>query len=208
MSGNGRRLIAREGIPFLLSALILTITGYIFLGVFVASLFALLLLSCAFYFRDPVCELPSAPLAVLCPVSGRIDSIELTQDPWLERNSYKIRISMGLWDAHGLRSPIEGKVMKQWSTVDKDSQSARQYAYWIKTDEDDDLVMSLNITRSLSYVEMTMVTGERSGQGQRCGYIYPSGDIDIFLPDSAKLTVETGNHVMAGSDILGQFVRN
>jgi phosphatidylserine decarboxylase len=206
MSGNGHRLIAREGIPVLLVLLLLMVSAYIFLG-FVYSLF-FLLLSCfaVFLFRDPKCEVPALPLAILSPASGRVISISQAEDPCLSRPAIKIRIKISPSDVHSLRSPTEGKVMNQWSTVDINAEFSKQIAYWIKTDEGDDLLMALGMDSGARFTRISLYSGGRAGQGQRCGFLYFTGIIDVYLPENARVNIGVGEQVRSGTAILGQFV--
>jgi len=104
MSGNGHRLIAREGMPVLLSLLVLTIITYIFIGLFSSLIFLLLVLISGFLFRDPVCDVPATPLAIISPASGKVMSVSQAEDPWLSRSAIRVRIKISPWDVHSLRS--------------------------------------------------------------------------------------------------------
>jgi phosphatidylserine decarboxylase len=182
------------------------ITAYIFLGFFSALLILLLFVIAAFLFRDPICEIPAVPLAVLSPASGTVLSVAQAEDPWLSRSAIKVRIKISAWDAHSLRSPIEGKVMNQWSSSEADSEFRRRVAYWIKTDEGDDILMALGMSAGTKFTRMTIYSGERSGQGQRCGFLYFAGVIDVYLPANTRVSIKAGERVTSGTTILGYFV--
>jgi phosphatidylserine decarboxylase len=206
MSGNGHRLIAREGMPVLLSLLVLTIITYIFVGLFSSLIFLLLIPIAGFLFREPVCDVPATPLAIISPASGKVLSVTQLEDPWLSRSAIRVRIKILPWDVHSLRSPIEGKVMNQWSSCDAESEFERQIAYWIKTDEGDDLLMALGMNSGAKFTRMGLYSGNRAGQGQRCGFMYLTGVIDIYLPENSRVNVKAGQQLMSGTDTLGQFV--
>lgn len=206
MSGNGNRIIAREGLPVLAVLLLATITAYIFSGLLVSLLFAVLLAGGVFVFRDPVCEVPADPLAILSPASGEIVSICEVEDYWLSRRAQRIRIKLSISDAHSLRSPIEGKVMNQWQTCEARGEFMRHCAFWIQTDESDDLVLGLGTNAASLYTRMTLTSGQRTGQGQRCGFLYLSGTIDVYVPENARVKLSVGDLVCAGTTILAHFV--
>ncbi len=206
MSGNEHRLITREGIPVLGVLFILGILVYVFLGVFPASFIIVLFAGAVILFRDPKCVLPSAPLAVLSPASGRVLSVTDVEDYWLSRRAIRIRIRISPWDPHSLRCPTEGKVMNQWSPTGSRPGFERQYAYWIQTDEDDGLLLALGVGRAAIFTRMTITSGQRVGQGQRCGFLYFSGVIDVYLPANSRVSVSPGEQISAGTSILGQFV--
>lgn len=206
MSGNEQRIIANEGAPVLVALLILAAATYILIGLFSSLFFILLFFMAGFLFRDPLCEIPAAPLAVLSPASGRVLSVSQVDDPWLSRPAIMIRIEISVWDVHSLRCPTEGKIMNQWSTGDGKQEFDRQYAYWLQTDEGDDLLMALGINSAAKFTRMTIFAGERAGQGQRCGFLYFAGVIDVYLPENSRISIKAGDKVAAGSAILGQFV--
>ena len=55
---------------------------------------------------------------------------------------------------------------------------------------------------------MYLHSGERVGQGQRCGYFYFGGVIDVFLPLESKVQVEVGQYVQSGSSVLAQLIHS
>ena len=80
---------------------------------------------------------------------------------------------------------------------------------WVKekTDEDDDLVMLVGMESGARFTRVNIQSGERTGQGQRCGFLYISGIIDIYMPENARVSVSEGDQLNSGADILGEFVR-
>ena len=207
MSGNGKRLIAREGIPVLAILLLATVLCYVFSGFALSLFFAALLLSGVFLFRDPVCEVPADPLAIVSPASGEIVSICEVEDYRLSRRAQRVRIKLSLGDTHSLRSPIEGKVLNQWHSSEAGGDFQRYCAFWIQTDESDDLVLGLGMDAAAMFTRMTLSSGQRAGQGQRCGFLYLSGTIDVYVPENARIELTSGEHVCAGTTILAHFVR-
>lgn len=208
MSGNGQRVFAKEGQPILIALLVLAAAMYILFGLFSALFVILLFIAAAILFRDPLCQVPAAPLAVLSPASGRVLSVSQVEDPWLSRPATMVRIKISAWDAHGLRCPTEGKVMNQWSSGNDRQEFDRQYAYWLQTDEGDDLVMALGMNSAAKFTRMSIFAGKRAGQGQRCGFLYFAGVIDVYLPENSRISIKTGDRVTAGTAILGLFVHS
>ncbi len=206
MSGNGKRIIAREGLPVLALLLLAAIATYVFIGFLVSLVFVALLFSAAFLFRDPVCVVPADPLAIVSPACGEIVSICEVEDYWLSRRAQRIRIKLSITDTHSLRSPIEGKVINQWQSSEAGGEFMRHCAFWIQTDESDDLVLGFGMDASALYTRMTLSSGQRAGQGQRCGFLYLSGTIDIYVPENARLAISAGEAVCAGTTILAHFV--
>jgi phosphatidylserine decarboxylase len=55
---------------------------------------------------------------------------------------------------------------------------------------------------------MYLHSGERVGQGQRCGYFYFGGVVDVFMPIQSKVQVEVGQYVEYGSTVLAQIIHS
>jgi len=49
-------------------------------------------------------------------------------------------------------------------------------------------------------------SGERIGQGKRCGFIPCGTRMDIDLPKQARSPVSVGDSVNGGTDLIGEFV--
>ena len=183
---------------------------------FVSSIvsFVLAIIFCFFLFllRDPQRTIPSLPLAILSPVEGRVILIDEVNDPWLNlrginRQAKRIRIKMSSLDVYSLRSPVEGKVMEQWSEKCKEENGQRKFAFWIRTDEGDDIVTVFRLSPcAAACFRIYIQSGERLGQGQRCGYLYFGGTVDIYIPENSKLKVEPGQTITSGEDVLAYLV--
>lgn len=212
MPSNRYPFIAKEGwlLLFVLAGLIL-MTFY-----FISSIvsFVLAIIFCFFLFllRDPQRTIPSLPLAILSPVEGRVILTDEVDDPWLNqqginRQAKRIRIKMSSLDVYSLRSPVEGKVMEQWSEKCKEENGQRKFAFWIRTDEGDDIVTVFRLSPcAAACFRIYIQSGERLGQGQRCGYLYFGGTVDIYIPENSKLEVEPGQTITSGEDVLAYLV--
>jgi len=200
--------IAREVRILVLVLALLAIIAKVYLGWVVALVVLLLILPVIYIFREPACQIPSSPLAVVSPANGVVVSVETVTDPLLERTAKKCRIKMSIWNVHTLRSPIEGKVKNQWTAAGDEPGIKRRYSYWIQTDEGDDIVLSISAGIYSPFVNIKLRCGERTGQGQVCGYLYFAGVIDILVPERTRIDLKAGDRVECGSAILGQLIRN
>lgn len=206
MATNGNPVIARQGWPLIAALLVLAVAAKIFLGWTSAAVVLVFVLAVAFIFRDPGREIPPAPLAIVSPASGTVTDIETVTDPWLERQARKCSINMSLLDVHSLRSPTEGKVMDQWSSEPQEPGIRRRYTYHIRTDEGDDVVLSLAMGALAVMVRLTMTCGDRVGQGQPCGFLFFAGVIELYVPESTRLAVQKGDRIDSGTGIIGKLI--
>jgi len=206
MPGNTIPLIAREGRAILLALLIATVLAYHYVGDAAAAIAGIVFCLSLFLLRDPEQAVPSLPLALVSPVHGRVVSADAAADPRLSRRAIDIRINVSFLDIYSLRSPIEGKIMDQWSAQDSGGAGYR-FAFWVKTDEDDDVVVSVRLNGLAAWrFRFYGHSGERIGHGQRCGYLYFGGTVDVLVPENSKILVKPGEHVTSGSAVLAQLV--
>ena len=113
---------------------------------------------------------------------------------------------MSYLDVHILRSPIEGKVKNQWAQTNLDNGIKKRYTYWIQTDEGDDIVYSIGTVKFSPFLGINLRCGERTGQGQRSGYLYFSGIVDVYVPETSRIMINTDDNIEAGSSILAMII--
>lgn len=216
MSSHHHTLVAREGWLLISLALIATVLTLYFLSSIAAVPFLLVTLCLLFLFRDPPRKIPSSPLALVSPVDGTIMSIEQFYDDFLQRDATRITIKMNWFGIYSTRSPMEGKVMEQWlDGLSKDHREKGgigagkgKIAQWIQTDEGDDLVLCMVKDKITRRPGCMAHSGQRVGQGQRCGFIHFGALIEMLVPVNSRIEVKKGEKVLAGSDIVATLVRN
>ncbi len=159
----------------------------------------------AFLWRDPRRRPPADPLAVLAPVDGRVLAVERATDPWLDRPAWRVRLRQSPLGPFALFSPTEGKLMEHWRRGRRDQEGAL-YACWLRTDEDDDVTLVIDLRRWPRALRSPWRVGERLGQGQRCGLAGYGVVVSVYLPAGAAPTVVVGERLRGGRDVLGKFV--
>jgi len=199
-------MIAREAYRYLVIS--------VFIAVFLQYQFSwyaipawLLVLLLAYLFRNEKPILNSDPLALLSPVSSVVKSISTTHDPYTKRNARSIEFDMGVFDPYLLRSVTEGKIMNFWMRHPDAACQEQIRAAWIQTDEGDDVVMEIHPSRS-QQIMCYYATGERVGQGKKCGFLPFGSKIVIYLPEDSSIDVKVGDRVSAGKDIIAHWGRS
>ena len=212
MPSNDYPFIAREGWPVLLVLVICIAVSLINFSNFITLLLAVVFSLLLFLLRDPKREIPSLPLAAVSPVDATVISVDEVDDPWLSRRGLsrrakRIELKMSTLGVYSLRSPIEGKVVEQWTESCKAENGERQFAFWTRTDEGDDITTVFRLRRPIAvYFRMYIHSGERVGQGQRCGFCYFGGNVEVLVPINARIEVAAGRKIRSGGDILGHLV--
>ncbi|GJM05862.1 MAG: phosphatidylserine decarboxylase proenzyme [marine bacterium B5-7] len=208
MPSNRYPLIAHETWAILFVLLGLTILSQFLLGS-VGFVISLIILSVAVYLsRDPNRVIPSQPLAIVSPVHGIVTLIEEAEEIRLHNKAIRVQIEMRVHDIYSFRSPIEGKVMDQWCSSPDENESRRHFDFHIKSDEGDNVVTAIRLKDIVRRFHVYLHSGERLGQGQRCGYFYFGGVIDVFIPLESKVQVEVGQYVQSGSTVLAQIIHS
>ena len=204
-------LIAQEGWPLLALILALTI-GLTTWAPWLSIPGWLVFFTLMYLFRDPHREVPALPLAIVSPVHATVVAVGVTRDPWLDRDALQVLLDVAYHNVYTLRSPTEGKLIREFCrTCEPESGLAepkRQSAYWIQTDEGDDVAISIQPGRFPSRLRYYGHAGERVGQGQRCGYLYLGGKVSVYLPVGSRTELEVGQQVVGGSSVLGHLVHN
>jgi phosphatidylserine decarboxylase len=158
-------------------------------------------------YRDPERKTPSVPLGIIVPADGTISQIENKEDKFLKREALCISLRMNRFGPFTLRGVTEGKVMQHWLHRSQYTQPGRiQHVIWIQTDEKDDVVVTLHAGLWFSRMHCYVASGERIGQGKRCGFIPLGAQIDVYLPKRSHTALKVGNRVRAGSDLLGELI--
>jgi phosphatidylserine decarboxylase len=207
--------IAKEGLPFLIPAVLLTV----FLGSMGWKIWMLLgiLLSLfiAYFFRNPKREIPNLRNIVLSPADGKIIHVgEFEEDRFLKEKSLKVSIFMSLFDVHLNRAPVSGKVLERnylpgrflIANVEKSSLLNEQNAVILETEDR----LKILLIQIAGFVARRIVcyakTGDTLRRGEIFGLIRFGSRVDLYLPPEVKPIVRVGQHVKGGESIIGYRV--
>ena len=205
-------LIAREGWPFILGGLLLSVLvslccGWWSLPFWVFTVFAVQ------FFRDPARDIPADPEAVLSPVDGRIVVVERARDPYRDVDALKISIFMNVFNVHSQRAPVDGTVTQvdyfpgQFvnAALDKASTENERNAVFATTKSGRELtfvqVAGLVARRILCYTQ----AGAKLSRGERYGFIRFGSRVDMYLPVDAQAQVAIGDKVTGVSTVLARL---
>lgn len=206
--------IASEGLPFIL-----------FPG-FAALIFALLdcaspalffLLLCGFslyFFRDPSRMVPDTPGAVICPADGKVIRVEEVEDGhFLHQRAQKISIFMNLFNVHVNRIPFAGTVdgvyhiPGRFYAADKPEAALHnERCAVVVTMPDKQRYAMVQIAGLIARrIVCRAEKGDQVLAGERFGLIRFGSRVDLYLPLSAQIRVNVGQHVRGGESILAQL---
>lgn len=205
LQGTRNPFVASEGMPFLMALAAAAVVLWHYFGV-VAALPAVLPFAFLFLiFRDPHRPVPAVPLGVVSPVDGVILDVSVTDKSALGGEAQTISIRVNSLGTYTARCPVEGKIMDISSSGDRDLAMFGSGGLWVQTDESDDVVLRFHRHRFGLPPKAFMRYGERVGQGQRCAFLRLTRVAEVQIPLIARLQVEAGQTVTAGSDVLARL---
>jgi phosphatidylserine decarboxylase len=194
-------VLAKEGLAPVFAGVVIASLVTQFAGIYPSLPFWAFSLLLVLIFRDPDRDIPAVPLAIVCPADGRVTSVCLTHDPYLDRRAIRLAIQMNPYGVFTTRSPVDAKVLDPPNIP-----SGVPHGVWLRTNEGDDIVLVMNRGRLYSTPRCYVRFGERVGQGQRCGFIHLGGLVELYLPESSRTLATAGDWVRGGSDVIAKLI--
>lgn len=160
------------------------------------------------FFRDPDRRIPADPLAIVSPADGRVVQI---QDESLDgRPLRRVSLFMSPLNVHVNRSPVAGDIVgvsyKKGSFHvafrPRASMENEQNTFTIRGEQGEVIVKQIAGVLARRIVFWRKL-GDRLERGERVGMIKFGSRVDVFVSPEVELQVKLGDHVRAGSSILG-----
>lgn len=197
--------VAREGwLPILLVAAG-GAAAYALWAWWAALPFAVLAILLAAFFHDAERDAPAEPFAVVAPVDGRVIGHRECHDPFLDREAVRVSIRVARFGQYFLRAPVEGTVLELPPDAWPEFEGTTS---WIRTDENDDVVIAVSEGAMFGTRPCRIGYGERVGQGRRCGVRRLALQMDLYLPVNARIEVDVDEKATAGCRALATLIHN
>jgi len=205
--------VAREGLPFIIPGLIVTLLLVFFGLLYVAVPVGLLTLFAVYFFRDPDRTGNAGEDAVFSPADGAIIDIRKLEgsDNPMGAPATKISIFMNVFNVHVNRIPFKGKILKIKyhpgkffnASFDKASEQNERNGITLDTENGQRIVFvqiaGLIARRIVCWVE----EGDAVDAGQRFGLIRFGSRVDVYLPAGSLVNVRLRQKVKAGNTVIG-----
>jgi phosphatidylserine decarboxylase len=176
----------------------------------VGGIVLLVVLLVMFFFRDPEREIPKGENLVLAPCDGKVI---IAQESHEQGERGRVAVFMSILDVHVNRSPITGIVRKIERSRGKyhhaGSANATQENTSVKIEASTDFgaVTWIQVAGSLARrISCRLKDGQRVSAGDRFGLIYLGSRMEVLLPSQVRIKVKLGQHVKAGSTVLGEVL--
>lgn len=203
--------IVRDGIPYILTPLAISIVLLVLGYWYIALLFIVIAVFMCTFFRDPQREPPEDPNVIVSPADGRV--MHVTKLGGNGANSSTlISIFLSPLDVHINRAPMAGKVVDVSYTRGK---------FLMATDNNASLTNEQN-TITIEGSQITIACKQIAGflarrivcwkskgddvaLGERFGLIKFSSRTDLILPDNVEVLVTKDTRVRGGVTIIGRI---
>ncbi len=205
--------IAPEGWPFIIGFWALEAVLYAFAPWWAAALWLPVCLWVIAFFRDPVREGPRGDNLVIAPADGLVVSVVMVDEPdYLKARVQRVSIFMNVFNVHVNRYPMSGTLEYRHynkgsfghAGTEKASLENEQSSVGMLTARGRILVRQI-----AGLVARRIVTDHQPGtavlQAERMGLIRFGSRVDVFLPDTAKVRVHTGDKTVAGQTVVAQW---
>lgn len=213
MKNNGVPIV-KEGLPFLIVALLASmafwLAGFWPVGVF----FFALTLFIAFFFRNPERLAPVGAHLVCSPADGKVIFVGTVKETeFLKEEMQKVSIFMSLFDVHVNRVPIDATVKNikhhrgrfMAASEDRASEENERNCMLLETGKGVKIVLvqvaGLVARRIVCYPSI----GSFILKGQRFGLIRFGSRCDMYFPKDAQLLVKKGDRVLGGETLLAEL---
>ncbi len=212
--------IAPEGIPFAAVALAILAGLVVWAGNWdgswwIALGWAPVAVWVPAFFRNPVRTGPRKHDLVIAPADGRVVSVEEVEEPeYPNATATRISVFMNVFNVHVNRHPIAGSVEYRDyrpgkfinATLDKASQFNERMSVGVRGTHGPILIRQI-----AGLIARRIVTDHAPGdivqQGDRLGLIRFGSRVDVFLPPSARMLVETGDRAVAGKTVIAEWAQ-
>jgi phosphatidylserine decarboxylase len=204
--------IDRAGWPFIGLAALPAAASAVWGSWPVAAGLLVLPVAMAAFFRDPERQSPASPGLVLAPADGTVryagvaSAGDAPPGQWLQ-----VTIFLALTDVHVNRTPVPGRVLKVQYVPGTFKPAYRHDAarnehseIWI--DAGGTVIVTRQVVGVLARRVVCRVTpGETLAAGARIGLMKFGSRMDVFVPSSATLAVQRGDHVRAGETVVARL---
>lgn len=206
-------VIVKDGYPFIIAAVILTLIVFYFFGVLAAIIPGVLAVFFIYFFRNPSRSMPYDPNILYSPADGTVMAVEdIFDDEYLNEPATKVTVFLSVFNVHVNRSPIDGEIKYQRYTCGqfvpayKKSASFENERHAIGLDNGRMRILVTQVAGLLARRIVSWVTlGHQMKQGECYGMIKFGSSTELVVPKNVEITVKKGDTVVGGVTVMGRI---
>lgn len=174
---------------------------------------AAMILFTLYFFRDPQRTIPQEAGLVVSPADGKVTDIEVLEESEVTGETLRrVGIFLSVFDVHVNRMPAGGRVVytaahegsyhDARSPMASTHNAARTWGF----DCGGTTLVVRQITGAIARrIVPWAILGDRLERGAHFGMIRFGSRTEIYLPQDAEITVQTGQHVRGGETVIGRL---
>jgi phosphatidylserine decarboxylase len=163
------------------------------------------------FFRNPVIQVEENPAHILAPADGKVVAVEeTTESEYLGERRILVSIFMSPFNVHVNRSPVGGRVsylryhpgkyLVAWHP--KSSTENERTTVAVRTTTGAEILVRQIAGALARRIRCYVHPGDVIRQGAEFGFIRFGSRVDVFVPLSARVTVQIGEAVKGGRSLL------
>jgi len=205
--------VVKDGYPYILVTLILTVVVWYFWGLQWAVIPLVLAFYFAYFFRNPDRPLPADEDILYSPADGRVMNVEEIYDnEFLNAPARKVTVFLSVFNVHVNRSPMQGEIKYQQYNVGKfvpafDKQATfKNERHAIGIDNGKIKIVVIQVAGLLARRIVSWVTlGNKIKQGECYGMIKFGSSTELIVPMNVEILVHKGQNVVGGITKMGRI---
>jgi phosphatidylserine decarboxylase len=167
-----------------------------------------------YFFRNPDRVIPDQTGVIVSPADGKVIKVEdVSNSRLVEGPSKKISIFMSVFNVHINRIPYNGSITKIAyfpgkffsANLDKASRHNEHNAVYLQSDEGAQICFVQIAGFIARRIICHLNEGDDVTRGQRFGLICFGSRLDVYLPQTAGVSVSAGDRVSAGTSVIGNL---
>lgn len=204
--------IAKEGLLFILPALLLAVL-FALPGWWPATaVFALLTAAFVFFFRDPARRPPTGEHLVVSPADGKVVRIDtFPSHPDIPGPVTRVCIFLSLYDVHLTRAPLSGDVRRvdyhpgKFFPAYRDEASELNESNGILlAGERLPIFVKQIVGVAARRIKCFVRAGDRVSRGRKIGLMYFGSRVEITFPPGITIKTGVGQKVRAGESVIAE----
>lgn len=205
--------VVKDGYPFIICSLIITILAFYFWGLKFAIIPLILAVYFAYFFRNPIRPLLHDEQTLYSPADGRVMNVEeIFDDEYLNAPAQKITIFLSVFNVHVNRSPMTGEIKYQRYNVGKFIPAFEKSATFKNEQHSIGLeneYLKIRVTQVAGLLARRIVSwvtlGNTVKQGECYGMIKFGSSTELVVPMNVEILVHKGQNVVGGITPVGRI---
>lgn len=206
-------LVAKEGFPFIFISLAASFFSLVFNIPFLSFFLFGLTFFIVSFFRNPNRQIPGKSSHLVSPADGKVIGVfHGEKHPLSSENFTRVSIFMSVFNAHVNRFPTDVKIKKIVYHTGKFLVASEQRA--ATENESNQMLLEDEQGKEMVLVQIAGLVarriicyfkeGESAKRGEHLGLIRFGSRVDLYLPETYKISTKAGDKLKAGLSIIGE----